>query len=148
MGEEILQWRQHRNHSLEWNSILRLHLSMLLRIPTIKAGVWARLVGRGNITTKRRPWPWAWEGSWTAPSALLPLPGTAACHPLPWAQGRSSHMHDNTNLAQATIAVWHTEIENYNSAQQSQFEQCTEEFPIIYNSRVSPFLGFEKIIRK
>lgn len=30
---------------------------MLLRIPTIKAGVWARLVGRGNITTKRRPWP-------------------------------------------------------------------------------------------
>lgn len=55
-------------------------------------------------------------------------------------------MHGNTNLGQATIAVWHTEIENYNSAQQSQFEQRTEEIPIIYNSRVSPFLGLEKII--
>lgn len=53
-------------------------------------------------------------------------------------------MHDNTNLAQATIAVWHSEIENYNSAQQSQFEQCTKEIPITYHSRVSPFWSLEK----
>jgi len=57
-------------------------------------------------------------------------------------------MPDNANLAQATIAVWHTEIENYNSAQQSQFEQRTEEIPIIYNSRASPFMGLRKTIKQ
>lgn len=117
---------------------------MLFHIPTIKARAWAGLMGRGSITTKCTPWSWAREGPWTAPSAALTPPSTAACHPSPWAQGKRSHVHDNANLAQATIAVWHTEIENYNSAQQPQFERCSEEIPIIHHSRVSPFLGFGK----
>lgn len=89
-----------------------------------------------------QPWPQAGEGPWTAPWSPH---CTALRDPLPSAQGRSSHMHDNTNLAQATIAVWHTEIENYYSAQQSQFEQCTEEIPITYQSSF-PILELRKKI--
>lgn len=86
------------------------------------------------------------EGPWAAPSAPWCPHCTAPCDPLPRAQGRSSHVHDNTNLAQATIAVWHTEIENYNSAQQSQFERHTKEIPVTYQSRDSPFWILEKKI--